>query len=1031
MAKGKLILICHSGGDFVTNDDGTLSYNGGEANAINITTETPLNDIKLELAEECNLDQKTVTIKYFLPGNKKNLIIVRNDKDVKRMISFHGDAITAEVFVFGTPGFERPNVEIQSTDKDETLNHDDVVNKKTEPAKRSRPQAKIDDKGPTSPQVKRTRSAIAAVKTAVVPDDNDDDDVDDDDDDVDDDDDDMADGFVNETSLSSPSDCDYKKADSDSDYRPDMSEVERKRNSQSEIDIDVVVNKICESVGPVRPANSDKKRRQTPVWKFGPNGRPTIVSSFVKDSAGPKKSGNTKLWKFSANGRPTIVTSPDNDSAGPKSGEKTEFSEGRKLQRKSLRLVDEEDSLLEMSWGGNSGGGPLVDDSDQEVCMINGKEPAVYDENAHAVPEDTVEVWKSAITGVGQQFANVNEFRASMKKYAIANRFKYKYKKNDTIRAIGLCVAEGCTWKIKAVWVRDNKSFMITKFYNVHTCDVESRISAHSDKNWLVGTIKDRLRESPYIKPKEIANELLQDFGVKLSYTRIWRGIGDAREQLHGPYKESYNKLPWFCEKLVETNPGSIANLVIGEDKRFKSLFVSFHTLLIGFQNSCRPIIFLESVSLKSRYGEILLTANAIDGNDSFFVVAFAIVNVEDDDSWRWFLEQLRGSISNLQPITFVVDKDKNLKDSVLAVFENAHVGYSIYHLIVSFKRNMRGPFIGEGRGFLPVHLLSAAHAVRIVGFKKSMEQIKLISSHAYNWVMQSEPERWATYSFKGERFNFVTKDVGESYAKLIEEYKHSTILQKIDALIGSIIDDVEDAKMNASKWSGKLTFSKEKELEDERVKAHGLKVLISSDNIFEVRDVLSHVVNVSDRSCTCMLWKERGLPCRHALAVFLVTGKNPYEFCSGYFSADAYRSTYAESIHPVPIDGPPLQNPKKNEGSNVIVEKDECGNVVVEKDEGGDVDVEKDEGGDVDFEKEDRQLDVVKEVDDMGNVREENEDPNVLMLPPIPTKSFALMLKKEKEAEFAETDGEPKSTVTCSKCKQPGHNKKSCKIVL
>lgn len=114
MAKGKLILICQSGGDFVTNDDGTMSYNGGEANAANVTSETPFSDLKQTLAETCDLNQETVTVKYFLPGNKRNLITVKNDKDVRRMIDFHGDAITAEVFVTGTPGFIRSAVEKQT-----------------------------------------------------------------------------------------------------------------------------------------------------------------------------------------------------------------------------------------------------------------------------------------------------------------------------------------------------------------------------------------------------------------------------------------------------------------------------------------------------------------------------------------------------------------------------------------------------------------------------------------------------------------------------------------------------------------------------------------------------------------------------------------------------------------------------------------------------------------------------------------------------------------------------------------------------
>lgn len=114
MAKGKLILICQSGGEFVTNDDGTMSYRGGEANAANVTSETPFSDLKLNLAETCNLNQETVTMKYFLPGNKRTLITVKHNKDVKRMIDFYGDAITAEVFVTGTPGFNRSALEMQT-----------------------------------------------------------------------------------------------------------------------------------------------------------------------------------------------------------------------------------------------------------------------------------------------------------------------------------------------------------------------------------------------------------------------------------------------------------------------------------------------------------------------------------------------------------------------------------------------------------------------------------------------------------------------------------------------------------------------------------------------------------------------------------------------------------------------------------------------------------------------------------------------------------------------------------------------------
>lgn len=107
MGKGKLILICQSGGTFITNDDGSLSYTGGEAEAIDINHETVFDDLKFKLAEIWDLDYTSLSIKYFLPGNRRTLINLSNDRDLKRMYDFHGESVTADVFVTGRKGFDQ------------------------------------------------------------------------------------------------------------------------------------------------------------------------------------------------------------------------------------------------------------------------------------------------------------------------------------------------------------------------------------------------------------------------------------------------------------------------------------------------------------------------------------------------------------------------------------------------------------------------------------------------------------------------------------------------------------------------------------------------------------------------------------------------------------------------------------------------------------------------------------------------------------------------------------------------------------
>lgn len=95
----KVIAICQSGGDFETDEDGILNYKGGDAHAMEIDDKMKYKDFKMEVAEMFNCNLGTMTVKYFLPSNKKTLITISNDKDLKRMIKFHADSETAEIFV--------------------------------------------------------------------------------------------------------------------------------------------------------------------------------------------------------------------------------------------------------------------------------------------------------------------------------------------------------------------------------------------------------------------------------------------------------------------------------------------------------------------------------------------------------------------------------------------------------------------------------------------------------------------------------------------------------------------------------------------------------------------------------------------------------------------------------------------------------------------------------------------------------------------------------------------------------------------
>ncbi|GLU05180.1 hypothetical protein SLE2022_222930 [Rubroshorea leprosula] len=306
-----------------------------------------------------------------------------------------------------------------------------------------------------------------------------------------------------------------------------------------------------------------------------------------------------------------------------------------------------------------------------------------------------------------------------------------------------------------------------------------------------------------------------------------WRAKEIARQQLQGSFKEAYAPVPFFCEKIKETNPGSISTFTTMDDSSFLRLFVSFHASMSGFQQ-----------------------------------------DAEDDDNWHWFLQELKSVVSMSSQITFIADIQNGLEKALAKVFDKCYHSYCLHHLAEKLNRELKEQFSHEARRFLINDFYSAAHVYRHEGFQYAVDNIKGISSDAYNLVIQSKPEHWANAFFGGARYNHTTSNFGQPFYSWVSEASELPITQMIDKEIAA---------------------------------AHLLQLLLTEGNIFEVWEESVEVVDIDLWDCSCKGWQLTGLPCCHAVAVLECTGRNPYDYCSKYFTTKSYCLTYAESIHPVP----------------------------------------------------------------------------------------------------------------------------------
>ena len=75
-----------------------------------------------------------------------------------------------------------------------------------------------------------------------------------------------------------------------------------------------------------------------------------------------------------------------------------------------------------------------------------------------------------------------------------------------------------------------------------------------------------------------------------------------AKERIYRPPKNYYKLLPWMCERMFATNPGSSVELSYSDDGHFEQLFVAHSISIQGFLMRCQPIIVIDLAHMSGPY---------------------------------------------------------------------------------------------------------------------------------------------------------------------------------------------------------------------------------------------------------------------------------------------------------------------------------------------------------------------------------------------------------------------------------------------
>jgi len=296
------------------------------------------------------------------------------------------------------------------------------------------------------------------------------------------------------------------------------------------------------------------------------------------------------------------------------------------------------------------------------------------------------------------------------------------------------------------------------------------------------------------------------------------------------------------------------------------------------------------------------MSACTHDGNGQIVPLAIGIADIENQENWSYFLEQLRTAMPKINSPGFVImhDREKGLHGAQLAVLPEAHESICVFHL----EKNVTATFKPKAK--LLAKIWEIAKATTITDYNKAMHDIQEMNAGVAAYICASDPRKWATAKFPVPRFGCVTSNSAESmnsWLAPLRDKSHLFALMQWVSNVGELM--YERHRFYASANTPIVQSVQERY---NRLLKEGSRLLVKqySDTGFEVQNPITlrnYIVELSNGTCTCGAFIEFQFPCQHAAIAITKAHLSPSVFMHKSYLLQSLQAVYCNHITPISTD--------------------------------------------------------------------------------------------------------------------------------
>ncbi|XP_022635890.1 uncharacterized protein LOC111240489 [Vigna radiata var. radiata] len=338
-----------------------------------------------------------------------------------------------------------------------------------------------------------------------------------------------------------------------------------------------------------------------------------------------------------------------------------------------------------------------------------------------------------------------------------------------------------------------------------------------------------------------------------------YRAKTHASDEVAGSFTKQYTRIYDYAHELLERNPGSTIKVKV-EPFDGKVIFQRFYACLKACKDSflsCRPIIGLDGAFLKGQHHGELLTVVARDANDQMLPLAYAIVEVENKDTWKWFLELLIEDLGGRDGLRYAAE------DVILGVAQR----FCVRHLYANFRKK----FPGKNLKRLMWRAATATHPQQ---WETEMRKMKAVNVDAFRHLMGIAPRFWS-------RSRFTSTTQSDTLVNNMSEAFNSVLVNTRTKPIISLLEDIRLYMMK--RWA------------TNRSRVTSFKSSICPKIQSRLNKEAQQTKYWIPRK-----WSISGIPCVHALTAMRFLNLNAEDYVPLCFKKSTYEEMYSSIIYPI-----------------------------------------------------------------------------------------------------------------------------------